>query len=165
MESNEKKEEKKGGFAWWWLLLPIAAFGVWWFFLRNNSGAEAIAPAVSGAEIKVCSMYQVPAEGHCCLAEPSQISLFNDGAAMGVSVNFPNPIAADALVKAAVLWPSGEVYPTIPINLTKDTSTPNGCYWAMFNPLHGIKWTVGKYRIQVQVGDKVVGEKGFEIVR
>ncbi|MBI1226843.1 MAG: hypothetical protein GC192_16535 [Bacteroidetes bacterium] len=167
MESNinleEKQENKKRGFAWWWLLIPVLAIGMRWFLSQTKKTAPPIETAA--AEIKLCSMAQMSVTGHCCLQELQQLSMFNDGAALNVTVKLAGQNSTGADLSAVVLWPSGEVFPTNTLHLALDTAVENDCYWSAITPLHGIKWTVGKYRVQVKMGDKVIGEKSFEIVQ
>jgi hypothetical protein len=156
----EKAAERKGIPAWVWLLIPLAAFGIWWFFLRND------APISSGPEanIMICNLSKMSNQGHCCLEDLQRISLFQDGATLYVTATLPNYSNNDPVIKGVVFWSTGETFPTGPINLKLDTTIGDLCYVSMIQPLHGIRWTPGKYKLQIQVDGRVVGEKGFEIM-
>lgn len=156
----EKTRDKKGVPAWIWPIVLLAAFGIWWFFLRNDS------PISSGpkANIMICTLPKMSNQGHCCLEDLTRISLFQDGATLYVTATLPDYSNKDPEIKGVVFWDTGETFPAKPINLTLDTTIGDLCYMSMIQPLHGIKWTPGKYTLQIQVDGKVAGEKGFEVM-
>ena len=160
-KKEEKKPERKIGFDWWWLAFAVAAFGGWWVMFRMNP----IGTDTPQAIVKICTLSKMSNEGHCCLEDLTRISLFQDGATFYVTATLPGYKNQDPAIKGVVFWQSGETFPAKPINLTLDTSIGDLCYSAMIQPLHGIKWTPGKFKIEIQVDGKIAAEKGFEILR
>ena len=159
-KKEENTAERKGGFAWGWLLIPLAALGIWWFFIRDNSTIGGTPEAI----VKICNLPKMSNQGHCCTEDLQRISLYQDGATLYVTAVFPGYGNNDPAIKGIVFWQTGETFPTNPINLTLDTTIGDICYSAMIQPLHGIKWTPGKFNLQIQVDGKVAVEKGFEIM-
>lgn len=100
----------------------------------------------------------------CCTDDLGFISIFESSNTFFVTAKFPGLTEKNPTVTGKVYWPTGEAFPTQPIQLTANAS-PDGCYIGKVQPIHGINWSLGKYTIKLEVNGKAAGEKVFEIVR
>lgn len=163
MDNKEKKEDKKKGFAWWWIVVTLGLLGGLAYYVWKTPAGAPVS-TMSASNIQVCTEAKTINAPQCCTDDLGIISIFESSNTFFVTAKFPGLTEKNPTVTGKVYWPTGEAFPTQPIQLVANTN-PDGCFIGKVQPIHGIDWHLGKYTIKLEVNGKAAGERLFEIVR